>query len=110
MVAKFAEIGVAQYDAELDLNTRRYNRLFHQMRLVSQELKQRTGDERRRLSALYKHPNIQVRLKAAIHTLAVRPEEARNVLKEVADETGYPQSGDARGMLRALADGRYVAE
>ncbi|WP_265518167.1 DUF2019 domain-containing protein [Nitratireductor luteus] len=110
LISRFAEIGAAQYEAELDLDTRRYNRLYDQMTLVSQELKRRPGDERSHLSELYGHPNIQVRLKAAVHTLAVHPEEAREVLEEVAARSGYPQSGDARGILRALHDRSYVPE
>lgn len=110
LVVQFAEIGVAQYEAILNLDARRYNRLYDEMTLVSQELKQRAGDERKRLTELYRHPNIQVRLKAAIHTLAVYPQEARKVLEEVGSLKGYPPCADARMMLRALDQGTYVPE
>src|SRR3546814_3594846 len=54
-----------------------YNKLYDQMILVLNELKARPGDQRRLLADLYGHDNAQVRLKAAIHTLAIFPAEAR---------------------------------
>ncbi|MCR4266098.1 DUF2019 domain-containing protein [Nitratireductor sp. ZSWI3] len=110
LVSLFTEICTAQYEAELDLDTRRLNRLFDQMMQVVRELKRRPGDQRSALSVLYTHKNIQVRLKAAIHTLAVHGAQARRVLEEVAAQTGYPQSGDARWMLRAVDEGSYEPE
>ena len=110
LVARFTEICRDQYAAELDFDTRRLNSLFDQMMQVVGELRQRPGDGRNALSVLYSHENIQVRLKAAIHTLAVRGGEARGVLEEIATRTGYPQSGDAKGVLRALEEGRYQPE
>ncbi|WP_265518164.1 DUF2019 domain-containing protein [Nitratireductor luteus] len=107
LIARFAKIGVAQYEAELNLDTRRCNRLYDQMTLVWQELKRRPGDQRSHVSKLYEHPNMQVRVTAATYSLAVHPEEAR---EEVAGRAGYPQSVDARGMLRALDKGSYVPE
>jgi hypothetical protein len=107
---RFAEISIAQYNANLDLDTRRYNRLFDQMMIISDELKRRPGDHRRYLSSLYQHPNTKVRAKAAIHTLAVLPEEARKVLEEVGSLKGYSGPMDARGILRALDEGTYVPE
>ncbi|WP_048648098.1 DUF2019 domain-containing protein [Nitratireductor soli] len=90
LVSLFAEICTAQYEAELDLDTRRLNRLFDQMMQVVQELKRRPGDGRSALSVLYTHKNIQVRLKAAIHTLAVHGTQARRVLAQSAREGCHP--------------------
>ena len=47
---------------------------------VANELKARDGDQRTALMTLYDYPNMQVRLKAAIHTLAVAPTAARQQL------------------------------
>jgi hypothetical protein len=47
-------------------------------------------------------------LKAAIHTLAVAPAEARAQLQAIAEAHWFPQTADAAGMLRALDEGRYV--
>jgi len=75
LVARFAEIGIAQYNANLDLDTRRYNGLFDQMIIISDELKRRPGDHRRYLSSLYQHPNTKVRAKAAIIRLQCFPKK-----------------------------------
>ncbi|HEV7842239.1 MAG TPA: DUF2019 domain-containing protein, partial [Pyrinomonadaceae bacterium] len=62
------------------------------------------------LLTLYTHPNAQVRLRAALATLAVASNDARTVLQELIERNEYPQLADARGMLRALDAGRYVPE
>jgi hypothetical protein len=77
LVERFAQIGVAQDKALLGRATSTFNRLFEQMGEVSNELRQREGDQRRALLVLYNFPNTQVQLKAAVHTLAVAPAEAR---------------------------------
>lgn len=108
LVLEFAEIGVAQFAAEAAGRTETYNRLFDKMAAVSQKL--RDSDGRGALAELYNHPNPQVRLKAATHTLAIFPIEARGVLQDLIDKLEYPQAGEARGMLRALQRGAYVPD
>ena len=66
-----------------------------EMDAIKTELKSRAGDQRRALLGLYQHRNAQVRLKAAVATLAVAPEAARRKLQEIADSREYPQAGDA---------------
>lgn len=107
LVERFAEIGVQQDEAILKGETARFNRLYDQMDEIDHELRSRPGDHRRALIGLYGHPNIQVRLKAAIRTLAVAREEAGAVLKVIADTRRYPQAADARGLLRSLDDGSF---
>ena len=107
LIESFASIGIAQDEALLDRDTARFNRLFRQMEDVSAELKSRTGDQRRALLALYDHPNIQVRLKAADTTLAVAPEAARQKLEEIATSHEFPQAGDAGMSLWALDEGIF---
>lgn len=75
---------------------------------VVDELKSRPGDQRRELVRLYEFPSVQVRLKAAIHTLAVAPIEARNQLEWIAERHWFPQTADALGILRAMDQGRYT--
>lgn len=108
LVTLFAEIGRAQDKALLGNQIAKFNRLFDQMADVSFELKSRPGDQRRELVTLYDFPNIQVRLKAAIHTLAVCPREARRQLEDIAGMHWFPQTADASGMLDAIDRGQYV--
>jgi hypothetical protein len=75
---------------------------------IRNELRRREGDQRRALLPLLDHPNVQVRLKAAITMLAVAPELARAALESVRDSGILPQSADAEGMLEAVDDGSYV--
>jgi hypothetical protein len=107
LVERFAQIGVAQGKALLRGEHAKFNRLFGQMADISNELKQRDGDQRRALMALYNYQNMQVRLKAAIHTLAVAPVEARQMLQTIADSNWMPQAGDAGMSLSSLERGIF---
>lgn len=84
LVSLFAQIGEAQDEALLGGEYAKFNRLHDRMAAVSNELKQREGHQRRALQVLYDFKNMQVRLKAAIHTLAVAPVEARAQLQAIA--------------------------
>jgi len=63
LVERYAAVGIAQYEAELDDNTRKFNRLVDDLIAIEAELRSRTGDQRTALVPLYKHTNMQVRLK-----------------------------------------------
>ena len=108
LVAHFLSIGLAQYDAAYVIDTQKYNRLFGKMVDVLNELKRREGDQRRALLPLLDHPNIQVRLKAAIALLAVAPDLARKALESVRDSDIMPQCADASSILEAFDNGSYV--
>jgi hypothetical protein len=108
LVEEFTTIAREQDRALLANSTAKYNRLYDRMAEVVDELKQRPGDQRRELIRLYEFPSIHVRLKAAIHTLAVAPTEARHQLEMIAEMHWFPQTADALGMLRAIDQGRYV--
>jgi hypothetical protein len=110
LVDRFEKSCLEQYDASMNFNNSRYNRAFDSMMAISKELQGRLGDQRRALVKLYEHPNEQVRLKAAIHTLALFPDDAREVLQKLVDDRIFPQSADASGMLRGLNEGTYVPE
>jgi len=107
LVERFAQIGVAQDQALLGGEIAKFNRLFDRMSDVSDELKSRQGDQRRALMVLYNYPNIQVRLKAAKHTLAVAPTEARQQIEAIAASNLMPQAADAGMSLWNLDRGVY---
>jgi hypothetical protein len=110
LVGRFEKICLEQFEASMQFNSSRYNRAFDSMMAVSNELRSRPGDQRISLVSLYDHPNEQVRLKAAIHTLALFSDDAREVLQKLVDDRIFPQSADASGMLRGLDEGTYVPE
>jgi hypothetical protein len=103
LVERFVEIAVQQNEALLRDEIAKFNKLFSQMNAVDQELRSRSGDQRRLLLRLYDHPNVQVRLKAAKRTLAIAPDDARAVLESIASSRKFPQAGEA-GMSRANLD------
>ncbi len=107
LVKRFTAIALDQYEALLDDDLARFRRLFDQMRTVLEELKARPGDQRRALLPLYKHPNVQVRLKAAKNTLAVAPEAALELLHIIAESRMHPQAGEARMSLWNLEKGTF---
>lgn len=108
LVEEFTIVAREQDQAILANATARYNRLYDRMEEVVDELKCRPGDQRSELTKLYNFPSVHVRLKAAIHTLAVAPAEARHQLEIIAEMHWFPQTADALGMLRAIDQGRYT--
>jgi hypothetical protein len=110
LVEQFAALGVGQYQAELQSDIARQNRLLLRMRDVTEELKARTGDQRSALLQLYDHPNVQVRLMAARLTLALAPAAARQVIQAIADSHEYPQAMDAGMCLENLDEGIFKPE
>ena len=86
LLERFAEIGVAQDKAELMGEISKYNSLYSQMDDVDQELRKRGTSARLALLRLYSHPNIQVRLKAAIRTLAIAPDAARSAIGDNGED------------------------
>jgi hypothetical protein len=108
LVESFLANALEQYEAELIDAYAKYNRLFRRMRLLENELQSRPGDQRHALLPLCDHRNAHVRLRAAIATLAIAPEKARQTLQIIVDRNEYPDAADARGMLRALDQGTYT--
>ena len=90
LIECYVSTGVAQYEAELDDNIRKFNRLYDDVKAVEAELKSRPGDRRTALLTLYDHANMQVRLNAAHATLAVAPEAARGLLVAIRDSRWMP--------------------
>ena len=108
LVAKFIEIGIAQYRAAYVIDTARYNRLYKAMQRVRVELKAMPGDQRRALLPLLSHSNVQVKQMAANTLLAIAPIPARRALEEIKASGIQPQCGDAWGMIDALDDGSFI--
>ena len=108
LIAQFLDIALRQHEAMRRNRNSEYNRLFDQMEAVEQELRKRTGDQRRALLPLLDHPNPQVRLKSAIATLSIAPVMARQTLQTISDREEYPEAVDAREMMRALDEGRFI--
>jgi hypothetical protein len=108
LIGSFETLCLEQYKADMTFDMPRYNKAFNDMIAVSDELRGRSGDQRRDLATLYTHPNEQVRLKAAIHTLAVLPDEAQAILQKLIDDRIHPQAADAIGILRAFREGTYI--
>ena len=106
-VGRFVDLGIAQDKAELYGEISKYNRLFKEMTAVDEELRARGREARLALLTLYDHPNMQVRVKAAIKTLGVAPEAARKVLEAIRASKWQPQAMDAGMILRGLDDGEY---
>jgi hypothetical protein len=107
LVGRFVEIAVQQDEALLRDEIAKFNKLFAQMNAVDQELRSRSGDQRRLLLRLYDHPNVQVRLKAAKRTLAIAPDDARAVLESIASSRKFPQAGEAGMSLVNLDSGVF---
>jgi hypothetical protein len=77
---------------------------------IQNELRARSGDQRRALMALYRYPNMQVRVQAARATLAVAPQAARQMVEEIAASNWPPQCFHANMCLWALGEGIFVPE
>ena len=107
LVQRFAAIALDQDHAVRVDDNATFTRLFWQMEAVEGELKARAGDQRRAHSRLYNNPNAQVRITAAMATLAVLPQEARRLLQTIADSKEYPQAGDAGMCLVNLDRGIF---
>jgi hypothetical protein len=107
LVDRFAENCIAQYPAIMGGATSEYRRLYNQMDLIDNELRNRGLDARLALLRLYGHPNIQVRLRAATRTLGIAPVAARKVIEDVKQSGWFPQAGDAGMTLRNLDEGIF---
>jgi hypothetical protein len=108
LVERFLAIAIDQDKAIFVEDNTRFNALYDQMQSVRDELRARTGDQRNALRALLDHPNVQVRLKAAITMLALAPDISKRVLRQIADSNRLPQAADAGLILNGLGDGSFV--
>jgi hypothetical protein len=107
LAQRFADIGMAQDQALLYDEHKKFNRLFNQMIDVDHELRRRGLQARLALLRLFDHPNMQVRLQAAIWSLGVAPEAARQVIEEIKKSQWFPQALEAGMTLRNLVSGVF---
>lgn len=110
LVELFREVTEQQYYAEQMSQNRTYTKLYRDMERIEKELKRRQGDQRKLLARLFNDRNPQVRVMAAGAALAVVPVEARSVLNALDESNEYPQAASARGLLKAMDEGRYKPE
>jgi hypothetical protein len=110
LIEQFAGIVLEQDRAIRADETAKYDRLYRQMRAIEGVLRSRAGDQRRALLPLYHHANAQVRLAAAKATLAVAPQDAREMLQAIKNSREYPQAGDAGMCLYTLDAGIFKPE
>lgn len=108
LVERFTTMALEQDEALLMDEIGKYNKIYDEMEAVKQELKGRADDQRRMLLPLLDHRNAQVRLKAAIATLAIEPDAARNALQKIVDQKEFPQAANASAMIDAVDEGTYV--
>jgi hypothetical protein len=107
LLKRFTAITLDQDRAVRTNDNAKYSLLFRQMRAIEEVLRGRAGDQRRVLLQLYDYANVQVRLAAAKATLAVAPEDARQMLQRIADSREFPQAGDAGMCLDCLDSGIF---
>jgi hypothetical protein len=107
LVKRFAEISMAQAEALEWDEIGEFNRLYTQLDRVGREIQRRGSEDRTKLKGLYLHPSPQVRLNAAKSTLAIAPQEAREVLESICASRRLPQSLDAGMTLSNLDNGIF---
>jgi hypothetical protein len=107
LVDRYAEICIAEDEAELMDEMDKFKHLFEQMRAVDAELRARGNDARLALLRLFDHPNLQVRLQAAKGTLGIAPVEARQVIQTISDWKLQPYALEAGMTLRNLDNGVF---
>ena len=88
-------------------NTRKYGKLFFDIKDVIDELKRRPGDARHILMPYLHHPNWQVRLVTGQYVYALAPEETRPVLQWFRTSGHAYYQGNAGMFLRAIETGEF---
>jgi hypothetical protein len=107
LVHLFAELAVEQDRALLLRTISTVNKIYDKLEAIESELKSRPGDQRSALLPLFNHKNMQVRVKAAMATLAVAPAAARAQLEAIRASGWQPQALEAGMSLGFLDDGVY---
>jgi hypothetical protein len=110
LVEQFLALALAKGNAIMGDQNTKASRLFWRLDAVETELRSREGDQRRALAELYDHRDPQVRMEAAMATLAVFPNEARGVLQLIRDRKEFPHAGEAGLTLLHLDRGEFKPE
>lgn len=103
LIANFTSLSERQYPLLLNDETAKYNLLVRKQVEIDKELRSRGTEARLELTKLFDHPNIQVRLIAARHSIGVAREPALNVLRQIMKEDFGPFRLSA-GMTVALVE------
>ena len=103
LIDHFELLSEQQYSLVLDDDIKKYNLLVDKQTEIDKELRRRGVEARLELTKLFNHPNIQVRLMAARHSMGVAREPALNVLRQIMKEDFGPFRLDA-GMTVALVE------
>jgi hypothetical protein len=98
----FAQNGIEQDEVISAGKVSKFKKIFGVMAAIDAELTRRGPQARMALAALYAHPNMQVRLQAALVAANVDPIGVRPVLEAIAKSARMPQAADAREALRDL--------
>ncbi len=105
LVELFEQNALEQDDALFKEQIPKFGKLFDEMFAIRTELSSR--DARAFLAKLYSHPNVQVKLQAAMATLTVAPVEARHLIEAISKTGRMPQAADAKETLRLLDSGFF---
>ena len=108
LIELFTSASLDEFQAELESDIAKQNKLVRQTMAIADELKSRSGDQRVELTKLYDHPNVQVRLNAAKLSLAVAPAAGREVIQTIKESKQYPQAMDAGMCLWAIEHGIFT--
>jgi Domain of unknown function (DUF2019) len=90
LLERFTSVALAQNRAMIMSDSAKFNRLFDEMQEIKKALKGRSGNQRRTLIPLYSHSNAQVRYAAAVATVGLERELARQVLELISDRHEFP--------------------
>ncbi|MGU3496685.1 DUF2019 domain-containing protein [Xanthobacteraceae bacterium A53D] len=106
LVHSFLDLSLKMKRADDALDNGAYNRAHKKLRDIQDELQRRSGDQRALLLPLLAHPDVQVRLNAAVATLALSS-EAEAAMRGIASLGYFSQAAAARGLLRSLDSGQW---
>ncbi len=107
LVALFIDVSLEMKRADDWLENAAYNRAYDKLDKVMAELQVRSGDERHALLPLLTHPDIQVRLNAAVATLTLSA-AATEAMQGIASLGYCSQAFSAKRMLRAIEEGTWT--
>jgi hypothetical protein len=102
IIELFVQNGIEQDDVISRGQVSKFKKIFGVMAAIDAELTRRGPQARMALVELYDHPNMQVRLQAALVAANVDPTGVRPVLEAIAKSVRMPQAADAREALRDL--------
>jgi len=107
LVARFRDTALEENEALLDSDIVTVNRLVEERMAIDAELRVRGTEARKALLILLDDDDWRVRFEAARMCLAVAPERALTVIKEVKASEYMPVAAEASATLRNLADGIF---